>query len=49
MKTNDFNKTEEVKAQGPLKETLAAMDEWDINKLKDPVAYGQKDMKGGRK
>lgn len=49
MKTNDLNTTEPIKVQGPLAETLRAMDEWDINKLKDPVAYGQKDMKGGRK
>lgn len=45
MKTNDLNKTESVSAQGPLSETLKAMDNWDMNELNDPVAYGKKNIK----
>lgn len=49
MKTNDLNKTESLGAQGPLSDTLAAMEEYDVNKLKDPTAYGSKSMSGGKK
>lgn len=46
MKTSDTNKTSPVKAQGPLSETLASYDEYDSNKLKDPLSYQTKPMKG---
>lgn len=45
MKTNDRNKTEAVEVQGPLSETLSAMNEWDMNELNDPAAYGKKFIK----
>lgn len=35
--TSDTNKTTKIDAQGPLEETLAAYDEYDINKMKDPT------------
>lgn len=44
--TKDTNKTDKVSPQGPLSETLAAMDEFDINKLKDQLSYQTKPMKG---
>lgn len=46
MKTQDTNKTEKIGPQGPLSETLASYDEFDINKLKDPLSYQSKSMKG---
>lgn len=46
MKTSDTNKTTKVDAQGPLADTLSAYEEWDINKLKDPTARGDKMQKG---
>lgn len=42
MKTNDLNKTTSIGAQGPLSETLNAMDNFDMNQMNDPVAYGKK-------
>lgn len=46
MKTSDTNKTTAVDAQGPLSETLAGMDEWDMNKMKDSLSGATKPMKG---
>ncbi|HEX9504266.1 MAG TPA: hypothetical protein VF974_08200 [Patescibacteria group bacterium] len=40
------NTSEPLSPQGPLKDTLKAYDEWDINKLKDPTSYGDKNTKG---
>lgn len=44
--SSDINQTDSVGSQGVLAETLSAMDEWDINKLKDKTAYGDKMIKG---
>lgn len=46
MKTSDTNKTTPIDAQGPLSETLASYEEYDINKLKDSLSYQTKPMKG---
>lgn len=45
MKTNDRNKTEAIGVQGPLSETLSAMQEWDMNVMNDPIAFGKKNIK----
>lgn len=44
--TSDTNVTTKIGAQGPLSETLESYNEFDVNKLKDPLSYQSKPMKG---